>query len=354
MRYLSATFLVLAMISTASAANLGNVYETPIKDDAHVGQNPGTPDSRQGGETIDDAFIITGLPFNDAGNTVNNINDYDEACPYTSSISPDVVYSFTPNQEMIINIDLCTSGYDTKVYVYENVVTPGAPYACNDDYAGCIEIYRSMIPTLSLTPGNIYYIVVDGYGGDAGDYTLDIFEFIHCGVECGDAPLEGEPELVDGYDDQYNGGCNSNPAAPLMQVLEGDENGEATLCGISGWFLSPEGDEFRDTDWFEVTAGEEGYITFTCISDYTVYMFVLSTTCNGTEVLHQVLIESMVEGTIEFAQDPGTIAWLWVGPNVFTGPVYEFTYLIGLSGIEGSAPSATEDLNWGGMKSMFK
>ena len=57
--------------------------------------------TRQGGETVADAVVIAALPYNDSGTTAGYVDDYDEVCPYTGSTSPDVVYSYTPTEEMI-------------------------------------------------------------------------------------------------------------------------------------------------------------------------------------------------------------------------------------------------------------
>jgi hypothetical protein len=46
----------------------------------------------EGGETIDDATPIAGLPYTDTGDTSDNVNDYDEVCPFSGSTAPDVVY----------------------------------------------------------------------------------------------------------------------------------------------------------------------------------------------------------------------------------------------------------------------
>jgi hypothetical protein len=129
---------------------------------------------RVGGEDIASAVAISSLPFNDTGNTCSFADDYDEICPFNATGSADVVYSYTPASDEFITIDLCASSYDTKVYVYENSASPGSPYACNDDACGD-DGFKSQIPGISLTNGNTYYIVVDGYGGDCGNYTLDIF-----------------------------------------------------------------------------------------------------------------------------------------------------------------------------------
>ncbi len=132
----------------------------------------------QGGETIALAFTLSGaLPITSSGTTAGYINDYDESCPYVSNGGRDVVYKYTPAANVTVDIDLCGSAYDTKLYVYENTYTPGAPFACSDDYytgAPCGQ-YVSKIIGASLIGGNTYYIVIDGYGAsDFGAYSLTI------------------------------------------------------------------------------------------------------------------------------------------------------------------------------------
>ena len=124
-----------------------------------------------GGETIETATAITALPFVDSGNTCAGANDYDAACPYPGSVSPDLVYACIPPVDMIVDIDLCESLYDTKVYVYAS--SPDSLVACNDDFWGCGHVdWESRIPELHLAGGVTYYVVVDGYGSACGDYAL--------------------------------------------------------------------------------------------------------------------------------------------------------------------------------------
>ena len=75
------------------------------------------PSLRQGGDEVEDAIIFTELPFNVTGTTQGYIDNYDQVCPYDNSTSPDVVYSFTPEMNTFITIDLCneTTNYDSKV-----------------------------------------------------------------------------------------------------------------------------------------------------------------------------------------------------------------------------------------------
>ena len=160
---------------------------------------------RQGGEDIATAVAIDAFPYNNTGTTAGFADDYDEACPYTGSTSPDVVYSFTPTTATAVDISLCGegTGYDTKVYVYENeagalaaTVDGGEASACNDDECeNSTTSWLSFLPGVLLDEGNTYYIVVDGYGGDAGAYEIDITE----------VDLPDPPSPVMGYN-VYRGG----------------------------------------------------------------------------------------------------------------------------------------------------
>ena len=130
------------------------------------------------GDVIGDPFLIPSVPFSDTGYTCGFNDDYDEVCPFSNSQSHDVVYAYTPEDNESMSVSLCAdSRYDTKLYVYENAHTPGAPFACNDDFCTTPSYpnpYVSELPSVSISAGNTYYIVVDGYGGENGYYTLDI------------------------------------------------------------------------------------------------------------------------------------------------------------------------------------
>jgi hypothetical protein len=224
------------------------------KSGDHIGANPAY-DTREGGEDISTAIEIPNFPFTDTGATCDNIDDYDEVCPYTGSTSPDVVYKVHSNHWDWVNIDLCLSSYDTKLYTYDEDLNL---LDCSDDYIDCTNAFRSQLD-LVLCPGGTYYIVVDGYGGDCGEYALSIAQYsvpppppppvLVCPVG---GILEGEPELIDGYIDLYNGGCDAQ--TPIFQPLSPAPDETALfLCGISGWFETA--DEIRqDSDWFEIVA----------------------------------------------------------------------------------------------------
>ncbi len=347
MRKAMLLIMLVALAGSAFAADLSNVRQRPAK--APAVQFQPSQNGRVGGDNFGSAVVIPGLPFSDNGNTCQFLDDYDEACPYTGSTSPDVVYSFTPAADVFINVDLYGSAYDTKTYIYDaamNVV------ACNDDY---YSDYTSRLEAVALTGGTTYYIVIDGYGGDCGDYVLNIDEFVPCVVDCpADAVPEGEPHLGFGYVDNYNGGCNSDPF--VIQTIDwmnaDDPNGAAWLCGRSGWYTDGTSD-FRDTDWFEVTAAADGTMEFTVTPEYPVYMFVLNTNCDDIQLLYQAAPMACETGVISWPVAAGEVYWLWVGPQEFSGPVNEFTYFMTVTGNTFSVVS-NDDTSWSTVKSLYK
>ena len=142
------------------------------------------------------------------------------------------------------------SCYYIQAFVYENEYTPGEYYACNDDNANCPgPWYRSWIEQMPVTMGNVYYIVVDGYGGESGDYLFSMYEvWGPPSRDPHDCPpgafLELEPYCHDGFVDTTNIGCNGSP--PIFQYPLFPTH----VCGTSGNY---DDNTYRDMDWFEFT-----------------------------------------------------------------------------------------------------
>jgi hypothetical protein len=357
MRHLLVFVLMVCMVGAVSAADLGNTL--PPKGDAHVLQNPVSGD-RQGGDTVGDATPIPGLPYNDTGATCQYTHDYDAVCPYSGSLAPDVVYSLAIGEDTSLTVDLCGSGYDTKTYIFDENLNE---LACNDDfYSGdpCGS-FVSLIQDAFIPGGQTVYIIVDGYSGDCGEYIIEVTGdvFVPCVIECpAGGVLEGEPPLVDGYQDLYNGGCNSLPTTPFQNIW-GTGGNHVDFCGVSGWY-SFQGLSYRDTDWFIVVLDEDGAGFIDCTIDALsgTFMFELfPQDCNGVAVAQQVqVIGGCNPQNMTVFGAPGDIAWLWVGPDVFAAPPgipSEYPYLLTIDGLEDGI-IATEDASWSQVKDLFK
>ena len=313
--------------------------EKPIQDYSHKYL---PPSGREGGEVIASAISIPALPFNDSGNTCDNVNNYDVSCPYTGSVSPDVVYSYTPAENQIINIDLCGSTYDTKVYVYENTEVS---YACNDDYyvdAAC-GVYVSAILSLSVTGGNTYYIIVDGYGGDCGDYLL-LVDVVPPPPECSACLIcsipEGEPDIPD-YGPDLNSGCNSFPVVTTPIELN------QVICGRANTYYNY--GDFRDTDWYEITLTEAGTLYWSGYAMFSLQLYILNSDCNNLTQYAGGTTSECSPVSISADLPAGTY-YLWAGPSFFTGlPVaqnYTVMATFNAPPLEGFCPEPVPVSNW--------
>lgn len=232
----------------------------------------------QGGENISTAFVLSGpLPLISNGTTEGFLDDYDEECPYSGSNAPDVVYAFTPSAAVTVNIDLCGSSYDTKVFIYENAATPGNPFDCNDDFdaGNPCGPYISKIENAFLSAGNTYYIVIDGYSTtDYGEYVLTISEVVSCswGVEVA-CPGIAVPENED-CGDNTNGGCDMAPGNENRVTVP--SSGE-TFCGTN-WTNGTA----RDTDWFELVLTQASTVTLSADADRQILYGMVESTSPGS------------------------------------------------------------------------
>ncbi len=363
MRKVIVMLLIMAITGTAIAQDLGSSRDMPAKRMTNIQYTPPADGNRQGGDDAYSAVAIASLPYTNVGTTNGFFDDYDVACPYGGSTSPDVVYSYMPAADVAVAVDLCGSGYDTKVYILDSTLTP---IACNDDFyfdAGC-GVYVSFVEA-TLTGGETYFIVVDGYGGESGSYAISVDGFVPCVVACpADAVPEGEPAMYDGYADEYNSGCNG-VMSNNFQVIDwtNDEDGVAPfdgcafLCGNSGWHLSADftGEE-RDTDWFVATALNSGTMEFTVESQYPCYLFQLTPSpmdCGLVAVGLQTTSDCGAPGTLSIPVVAGEVVYLWVGPTTYTGPVLEFPYSMTVCNNEFGTVS-NEDMDWGQVKTLFK
>ena len=346
--------LVLAMV-LATCAGARTVVDLGARrpDKPPAASIPDVPGStRQGGDTMVDATVITELPFTDTGTTTGFADDYDEACPFTGSTSPDVVYAYTPPMERVLTIDMYGSAYDTKIYVYDQDLDL---VACNDDH---YPDYVSLLQNVRLDAGVTYFLVIDGWNGDHGQYVLNVTEHDPCELEWPPgAVAEGEPPLQDGYLDAHNGGCNSPEFDYPFQELHGDEDGNLVFCGVAGWYEF-NGASYRDTDWFHLHAGSDAPITVTVAAEQRTIFTETHQWCSIGPVIPPLISEDceLVSGTIE-GYAPGGLIWFFVAAGTFAPPWpdfgHEYDYVIWFTGLM-PAPVATETATWTTVKSLFR
>jgi hypothetical protein len=331
-----------------------NVAE--LEAEKAAGSNPATPLDPiyvdVGGDTIGSATVISHIPYSDGGNTCQFVNNYDETCPFAGSFSPDVVYRYTPPSNTQISVSLCTSSYDTKVYMYANSV--GNLVACNDDLCG-LDGFKSELESIPLTAGNTYYIVVDGYGGECGTYDMAVNECCGCYVACPPgAVLEGEPECHDNDVDLYNGGCNSHP--PVFSSLPCTDPGETTtICGTYGGF-NYFGFSYRDTDWYQIELAETRSITWCATGEDDTLVGIIDGRdgCPVSAFYDYVMVGPCTPGCVS-ATLPAGAWWLFVATTGFGTDALPCgtRYLAELTGFDCGTVSV-ESASWGRVKDLYR
>jgi hypothetical protein len=305
---------------------------------------------------VEDPFVIPGLPFTATGNTCGFNHDYDHACPYQGSVAKDVVYRYECAADVAVDIGLCESTYDTKVYVFED--TANNVIACNDDYCSL----QSVLTHVPFAAGHAYYIVVDGYDAAAcGDYVLAVKEHEPCVLECpAGAMPEGEPVCHDHYNDAYNSGCDCYPSECFVELQPSSD--PIAICGTTGVF-SYHTALYRDTDYFRIDVTQAANICLAGDAEIPMYYFIIDARggCNSyyTVVAYAEVGPCSPIADLCYYCEPGTW-WLWAGPlnwdpSFPCGSVYwmEITgYTPDPSGVPEEGPE--QGTTWGRVKGLFR
>ncbi len=331
---------LLAATAQAVAVDLGAM--APGKPVTQTLPPPPDPDVlRQGGDTFATAVEIH-LPYSGLGTTAGHNDDYDEVCPYGGSTSPDVVYTFQATATTSTTIDLQGSSYDTKVYVYDadlNLI------GCNDDYYAD----NTSLLAIDVQVGVVYYVIIDGYGGDFGEYRLNIPSVPPTFLECpAGAQVEGEPPLVDDYVDVFNSGCQSGVDGPFQRI------DAPVFCGVNGWY-TVNGSWYRDDDYYDVIMPAAGVLEIIADAEIATYLVQWSPPDCITGFMVQVVqFGGLAPASMVITGQPGEVIWLYVGATVFTPPPgydqneYDFVLRLNLE------PVALRDHSWSEVKSLFR
>jgi len=171
-----------------------------------------TDDRQKLGEDTEYPLEVTSLPFVDTRSTTTFTHRFNEDCSEwgDSGNAPDVVYRYRPIADVVVEISLCDSDYDTKVFVLTG--RRRKLFACNDDSCG----YKSRIQ-LRLEAGEEYFIVVDGYDGDSGQYVIKINDVP--GLDPRDLPPGEVDESVAAVPGRAPGESTSPPPTPTSVEL---------------------------------------------------------------------------------------------------------------------------------------
>lgn len=121
--------------------------------------------------TIEEArcpeFVLDSVPFLVVSGSTTDAGD--SANPGCVNGGRDHTYSWTAPFSALYDFSLAGSSYDTALSIRDGSCT-GPELACDDDGAGDVQ---SRI-TMRVAEGQTLTIIVDGFEGNTGDYTLEI------------------------------------------------------------------------------------------------------------------------------------------------------------------------------------
>ncbi|MCF7921039.1 MAG: carboxypeptidase regulatory-like domain-containing protein [Candidatus Cloacimonetes bacterium] len=172
------------------------------------------------------AIVVDAIPYFDSGDTSMGYTNF------IGNASPDVFYSMTLTETMLLDINLCGSSFDTYLRIYDTAMTQ---VAYNDD--GCPNY--SPASTINygdgvlLDPGS-YYICVEGYSSYAGYYELVITPLGIGNIDgyvydLGGTPLEGATVAA--------GGLTATTDATGYFMIEGLQTGfYDVVASADGYF----------------------------------------------------------------------------------------------------------------------
>ena len=152
------------------------VVDTPSQNGAtgpfHFALRRGTPANDNCGSAS--VIEASRLPFSDSGTTFGATNDFNPGAPCLrssqSSTGRDVVYQFTPADTQNYDVTVTPVGsFDVTVYIVTSCPGLGGCSSADVNGDGEAESLRR-----NLTAGTTYFIIVDGFQADAGDFTISL------------------------------------------------------------------------------------------------------------------------------------------------------------------------------------
>ena len=157
--------------------------------------------------------VVLGDNFFDTSSASAELADpTDELCQGTYlawQASRDVWFTFSPTLDGALSLSTCdASSYDTSMALYQgDSCSQLVLVACNGDASGesgC-QAYYSRISNFSVDAGEVYWIRLGGYQGEAGAGTLNV-SYVPRGVDCNKNGIEDALDLAEALSFD----CNAN------------------------------------------------------------------------------------------------------------------------------------------------
>jgi len=279
------TYWLGAILDAGSDGFSGN-NDTSLWDAQQIAITAGNPNAPANNLCANATAFSIGATLN--GSTSNATNDGTATCG-SSSTAPDVWYTFTAPSCGVVHFDTCGSPYDTVISLHSGCPgTTANQVACNDDNGNggnnaCGGGLQSGF-NVSLTANTTYKLLVSGFNGASGNFTLTTFYVEPSNDDCATAAPYTASTTING-------------------CMGGATNDGSATCGASG----TSGDV-----WFRVVAPQNGTLRInTCGSAFDTVLSV-HTGCPGT-TSNQIACDDdsafgPCVGTLQSAVDIGTVA----------------------------------------------
>src|SRR5213078_543462 len=189
----------------------------------------------------------------------------------SSGTAPERVYQWTPAVSGTATIQPCGAGttFDTVLYLRSGACASGREVAagCNDDTcANASGLFRASRITPTVTAGQTYFIVVDGYAGATGTFSLTV-------TPPGDAAPTTTTTLPGG------GACSSPAAIPAQGgTMSGATSGASALAGSCG---SSETSPERVYQWTPAVSGTATIQTCGAGTSFDTVLYLRSGVCGS-------------------------------------------------------------------------
>ncbi|HEY3296563.1 MAG TPA: choice-of-anchor J domain-containing protein [bacterium] len=165
--------------------------------------------------------IPVAIPSQTAGTTVGGSEDTAPSCIVSSS-APNVWYTMVGNDHRV-TVGTCTSSYDTQIRIFTG--TCGSLTCVTGDDDACDSPNgNGSRATFCTDLGVTYYIMVGGWSGANGTFTLDVADGDNCHINCATYAPCGTPTET-----ESNNTCQTVDA----QVLTCDATVYGTICPVS-------------------------------------------------------------------------------------------------------------------------
>ncbi len=199
----------------------------------------------------------------------------------SSGTSPEQVFQWTPAVSGTATIQTCGAGttFDTVLYLRSGSCAGGPEVAagCNDDAcSNASGLFRASRLTPTVTAGQTYYIVVDGYGGAQGTFSLTV-------TPPGASTTTTTPAPTSTTTTTLAAACaGPTPIPAAGGTFSGTTNGTSTQagsCGSSG--TSPE----QVFQWTPLASGTATIQTCGAGTSFDTVLYLRSGSCaSGPEV----------------------------------------------------------------------